>query len=161
MSSETRIFQVDTNFQQMARRPGGIARDRAIERAEVEITGVKVGFDEWLSRELAELAAAFAAARDNPHDATRLAEFKNRSRQIGDVTATMRFELLAFVAGSLCELLDSIGAGAEFPVEPIACHLDALSLSARADFRALRPDQVPELTKGLRRVVEQRTSAGL
>jgi hypothetical protein len=36
-----------------------------------------------------------------------------------------------------------------------------LSLSARADFRALRPDQVPELTKGLRRVVEQRTSAGL
>ena len=92
---------------------------------------------------------------------TRLAEFKNRSRQIGDVTATMRFELLAFVAGSLCELLDSIGAGAEFPVEPIACHLDALSLSARADFRALRPDQVPELTKGLRRVVEQRTSAGL
>jgi hypothetical protein len=160
VSSETRIFQVDTNFQQMARRPGGIARDRAIERAEVEIAGVKVGFDEWLSRELAELAAGFAAARDNPHDATRLAEFRNRSRQIGEVTATMRFELLAFVAGSLCELLDSIGADAAFPVEPIACHLDALALSARADFRALRPDQVPELTKGLRRVVEQRTSAG-
>ena len=160
MSSETRIFPVDTNFQQMARRPGGITRDRAIERAEGEITGVKAGFDDWLSRELAELAAAFAAARDNPHDAKRLAEFKNRGRQIGDVTATMRFELLAFVAGSLCELLDSISADAAFPVEPIACHLDALNLSARADFRALRPDQVPELTKGLRRVVEQRTTVG-
>jgi hypothetical protein len=160
VSSETRIFLVDTNFQQMARRPGGMTRDRAIERAEVEITGVKVGFDEWLKRELAELAAAFAAARDSPRDTERLAELKNRSRQIADVTATMRFELLAFVAGSLCELLDSIGADAELPVEPIACHLDALSLSARADFRALRPDQVPELTKGLRRVVEQRVSAG-
>jgi hypothetical protein len=137
----------------MARRPGGMSRDRAIERAEIEIAEVKLEFDEWLSRELAELATAFEAARDNQHDPERLAELASRGRQLRDVTATMRFELLTFVATSLCDLLDSISAEAEFPIDSIVCHLDALNLSARPDFRELRPDEVPELTKGLRRVV--------
>ena len=154
MTSEARIFHVDTNFQQMARRPGGISRDRAIERAEIEIAEVKVEFDEWLSRELAELATAFEAARDSQRDPERLAELVSHGQQIRDVTATMRLGLLSFVAASLCDLLDSIGTEAEFPTDSIACHLDALNLSARPDFRELRPDQVPELTKGLRRVVK-------
>jgi hypothetical protein len=155
VTSEARVFPVDTNFQQMARRPGGLSRDRAIERAEVEIADVKVGFDEWLGSELTELAAAFAAARNSRDDANRFAAFKNRSRQICDVSATMHFELLTFVARSLSELLDTVDADGELPVDPIVCHLDALSLSARPEFRALRPSEVPELTKGLRQVAEQ------
>ena len=131
-----------------------MSRARAIERAEIEIAEVKVEFDEWLSRELAELMTAFEAARDSQPDPGRLAELANRSRQLRDVTATMRFELLSFVGASLCDLLDSISAEAEFPIESIVCHLDALNLSARPDFRGLRPDEVPELTKGLRRVVK-------
>ena len=155
MTSEPRIFPVDTNFQKMARRPGGISRDRAVERAEIEIAEAKVEFDEWLSRELAELTTAFEAARDNHHDPERLAELASRGRQLRDVTATMSFELLSFVGASLCDLLDSVSAEAEFPIDSIVCHLDALKLSARPDFRGLRPDQVPDLTKGLRRVVKR------
>ncbi len=139
----------------MARRPGGVARDRAIERAEVEITGVKVGFDEWLGREFAELVAAFAAARLRRGDAERFAAFRNHGQQIRDVAATMHFALLAFVAESLCELLNTIGADGELPTDPIVCHLDALALAARPDFRALRPNEVPELTGGLSRVAKQ------
>ena len=131
-----------------------MSRARAIERAEIEIAEVKVEFDEWLSRELAELMTAFEAARDSQRDPGRLAELANRSRQLRDVTATMRFELLSFVGASLCDLLDSISAEAEFPIGSIVCHLDALNLSARPDFRGLRPVEVPELTKGLRRVVK-------
>ncbi len=110
VTSEARIFRVETSFQQMARRPGGISRDRAIERAETEIAEIKVEFDESLNRELTELATAFAAARDRPHDPERLADLAGRSRQLCDVTATMRFELLSFIAASLCELLESINA---------------------------------------------------
>jgi hypothetical protein len=154
VTSEARIFPVDTNFQQMARRPGGMPRDRAIERAEIEIEGIKVEFDEWLGRELAELAVAVEATRDGQHGPERLAELANRSRQLRDVSATMHFRLLSFVADSLCELLDSIAAEAEFPMNSIVCHLDALNLSARPDYRELRPDEVPDLTKGLRKVVK-------
>jgi hypothetical protein len=131
-----------------------MSRNRAIERAEIEIAEVKVQFDDWLSRELAELTTAFEAARDNPNDPERLAELANRGRQLRDVTATIRLELLSFVAASLCDLLDSVSAETEFPIDSIVCHLDALDLSARPDFRELRPDEVPELTKGLRRVVK-------
>ena len=122
MTSEPRIFPVDTNFQKMARRPGGISRDRAVERAEIEIAEAKVEFDEWLSRELTELTTAFEAARDNHHDPERLAELASRGRQLRDVTATIRFELLSFVGASLCDFLDSVSAEAEFPIE-----LDRLS----------------------------------
>jgi hypothetical protein len=131
-----------------------MSRNRAIERAEIEIAEVKVEFDEWLSREMTELTTAFEAARDNPNDPERLAELANRGRQLRDVTATIRLELLSFVAASLCDLLDSVSAETEFPIDSIVCHLDALDLSARPDFRELRPDEVPELTKGLRRVVK-------
>jgi hypothetical protein len=154
MTSEPRIFPVDTNFQKMARRPGGISRDRAVEKAEIEIAEAKVEFDEWLSRELTELTTAFEAARDNHHDPERLAELASRGRQLRDVTATIRFELLSFVGASLCDFLDSVSAEAEFPIDSIVCHLDALNLSARPDFRGLRPDQVPDLTKGLRWLVK-------
>jgi hypothetical protein len=155
VTSEPRIFPVDTNFQKMARRPDGISRDRAVERAEIEIAEAKVEFDEWLSRELAELTTAFEAARDNQQDPERVAELASRGRQLRDVTATMSFELLSFVGASLCDLLDSVSAEAEFPIDSIVCHLDALNLSARPDFRGLRPDQVLDLTRRLRRVVKR------
>ena len=94
-----------------------MSRARAIERAENEIAEVKVEFDEWLSRELAELMTAFEAARDSQRDPERLAELASRSRQLRDVTATMHFELLSFVGASLCDLLESISAEAEFPTQ--------------------------------------------
>jgi hypothetical protein len=154
VTTEARIFQVDTNFQQMARRPGGISRDRAIEWAETEIADLEANFDEWLNRELTELAIALAAARDHPHDSEPLVALADRCRQLCDVTAVMRFELLSFVAASLCDLLDSINVEAELPVDSIVCHLDSLSLAARPHLRRLRPEQARELTKGLRRLVK-------
>ena len=154
MTSEARIFPNDTNFQQMARRPGGISRDRAIKQAEAEIAAVKDEFDKWLNRELSELATAFAAVRDGSHGPKRLADLASRSRQLHDVTETMGFELLSFVAASLCKLLDLIDAGSELPVDAIVCHLHSLNLAAQPNFRGLGPEQVPELAQGLRRVIE-------
>jgi hypothetical protein len=66
----------------------------------------------------------------------------------------MRLELLAFVTASLANLLESIDVEAELPVDSIVCHLDSLNLAARPNFRGLRPEQVPELTNGLRLVVK-------
>jgi hypothetical protein len=66
----------------------------------------------------------------------------------------MGFELLSFVADSLCDLLDSIADGAECNMESVVCHVDALVLSRQERYRHMQPDQVPDLTKGLRRVVK-------
>ena len=38
-----RIFPVDTRFQQLARRSGGMPRDKAIERAQAALEGAQAG----------------------------------------------------------------------------------------------------------------------
>ena len=37
------------------------------------------------------------------------------------------------------------------------CHIDALMLARQKSYRRMRPEQVPELTKGLQRVVKHVT----
>jgi hypothetical protein len=152
-----RIFPVDTRFQQMARRSGGVSRDRAIERAQAALEEVKPGYDEWLEREvkgLADLVKNVEAGREEP-GWIETATF--RSRQLRDSSGSLGYELLAFISGSLCELLDSIEAGSECNMESIVCHIDALMLARQGSYRRMRPEQVPELTKGLQRVVKHVT----
>jgi len=71
-----------------------------------------------------------------------------------DVGATMDFELVTFVANNLCEILDAMKAGAVYDKDAIDCHMDALLLARTEPYRHLRPEQVPEMSSGLRRVGE-------
>jgi hypothetical protein len=156
-SPPARIFPVDTHFQQMARRVGGMPRDRAIERAQTALDVVKPAYEDFLEREvtgLADLVRKVEAGHDEP-GWIETAAF--RTRQLRDSGGTLGYELIAFVAGSLCELFDSIEAGSECNMESIICHIDALMLARQKSYRRMRPEQVPELTKGLRRVVKHVT----
>ncbi|MBI3705213.1 MAG: hypothetical protein HY244_15545, partial [Rhizobiales bacterium] len=58
------------------------------------------------------------------------------------------------VANNLFEILDAMKAGAPHDKEAIDCHVDALMLAKTEPYRNVRPDQVPEMTSGLRRVGE-------
>jgi len=153
-----RIFSVETRFQKLARRPGGVPRERAIEQAQLKIDEVKPGFDDWVDGELQKLADV---VRDGqaPAGMDWIEAANRHSRQLRDVGTTMDYELLTFVAGSLCEMLDAVIAGSECDMESIHCHIDALFLSRQPHFRGVKPDQVPELTSGLRRVSERISTA--
>lgn len=152
---EVRIFLVDTRFQKMARRAGGVPCEQALERAQAAIDKLKPEFDNWLDRELQDFESLIvsAYAGDAKPDWIDIANF--HGRQLRDIGTTMRFELLSFIADSLCELLDSISAGGECNMDSIVCHVDALILCRQDRFRDLRPEQVPELTNGLRRVAKR------
>jgi len=154
---DARIFEVTTRFQRMAKRAGGVPRDKAIERAEAQIEEVKPGFDDWLDRELLEFDSLIKRAEDGNADRDWIAQANFRSRQLRDSAMTFGFELLSFIANSLCEVLDAIEADDKFNMETITCHLDALKLARKKSYRRLSPDQVPELTKGLSRVVKHVT----
>ncbi len=149
-----RVFTVETRFQKLARRPGGISRDQALENAAQKIEAIKPSFDEWLESELAPLGEAVNGALAGKPAPDWVETANLHSGQIRDAGTTMGSELLTFIAGSLCDVLDAISAGAECNMESITCHLDALYLARQRRFRGLKPDEVPELTKGLRRVVE-------
>jgi hypothetical protein len=146
--TDAREFFVDSNFQKMARRPGGPPREQAIERAQAQIDDMKPAFANWLDQELQELDAAVQQLDLSLDTADQSA------RQLRDVGATMGYELLTFIANNLCEVLSAIKAGADYDQEMIDCHLNALHLSRQEPYRGMRPEQVPELTRGLRRTAE-------
>ena len=72
--------------------------------------------------------------------------------QVRDVGTTMGYGLVTFVAKTLCEVLDSIRAGAIYEKEMIECHLDALFYVAKESCQNLTKEQISELSGGLRRL---------
>lgn len=150
-----RIFAVETRFHKLARESGGMPREAAIAAAKAHIERAKPGFDGFVDTEMAALAAALEGLRDGRPAAEWVAEAELHSRNLRDVGTTMGSELLTFVAESLCEVLDAVAAGAACTPESITCHFDALVLTRQPQYRGLRPDQVPELAAGLRRVVDR------
>ena len=153
-SNEARVFSAKTRFQSLARRPGGVSRSQAVENAQGKIEEAKLGFDDWLDGELAGLIGAIerAKAGEAVDEWIEVAQF--HTNQLRDVGTTVGFELLTFVSTTLCTILDGIKAGAECNVESLTCHADALLLIRQKQFRNLRPDQVPELSRGLHQVAE-------
>jgi chemotaxis protein histidine kinase CheA len=153
--SEARIFVVDTRFQQMARRPGGVPRTQAVERAQATLDELKQDFSDWLDRQLQDLGVAIQQLENAPFDISRLDEAYRSCCQLRDVGTTMGFELITVISGNLCEIIDAVRAGTPYEKETIDCHLDALVLTSKPPYCDLRPDQLPEMTSGLRQIVER------
>jgi chemotaxis protein histidine kinase CheA len=152
---EAKVFSVETRFQKMARRPGGVARDKALERAQSNIEELKPEFAVWLDRELQDLTVAIRLLENHPDDVSRIEEAHRRSCQLRDVGTTMGFELVSIISNNVCEILDAIKDGAPYHKDMVDCHLDALLLTSKAPYCHMRPEQVHEMTGGLRRLVEQ------
>lgn len=151
---EARIFPVETRFQRLAKRAGGIPRDQAIEQATAEIEEIKPAFDDWADRQLRELIDLIKIVDASGGKPDSVENANRRCRELSDVATTMGSELVSFIADSLCVVLDSVAAGGEYNSESIACHIDALNLARRRGYRHLKPEQLPELTKGLHRVAK-------
>ena len=152
--NEARVFSPKTRFQTLARRPGGVSRGKALDNAQNQVEEAKIGFDDWLDGELTELIGWVDRAKSGEpvEDWIDAAQF--HANQLRDVGTTVGFELLTFIANTLCSILDGIKAGAECKAELLTCHIDALLLIRQKQYRYLRPDQVPELSRGLHQVAE-------
>ena len=156
---DANIFLVDSHFQKMARRTGGISREQALENAQIAIDKIKMGFGDWLDSELDALNAQTRKGKSASAGDVSWAEAAAiHARQIRDVGSTMGFELVSFITNNLCEIFDAIIADAAPRYEMIDCHMDALLLAKQERYRHLRPEQLPELSSGLRRVLEAASS---
>jgi hypothetical protein len=152
--NEARVFSPKTRFQTLARRPGGVSRTQAVENAQGKIEEAKLGFDEWLDGELTELIGWVERAKAGEAIEEWIDAAQFHANQLRDVGTTVGFELLTFISNTLCIILDGIKAGAECNMESLTCHIDALLLIRQTPYRHLRPDQVPELSRGLHRIAE-------
>ena len=155
---DARVFAVDTRFHQMARREGGVGRDEAIEQARVEIEAAKSHFDDWLANELKEFTNLIQKVEAAQADPNWIKIANHHSRQLRDSATILGFELLAYVANSLCEILDAIEAGGACNMASVTCHVESLLLAGQPGYRYMKPAQVPDLTEGLQRVVQRVTA---
>jgi hypothetical protein len=151
---EARIFSVETRFQRMARRPGGISRAQALENAQQKIEANKPEFEAWLDSELRALVDVMDKVRAGAAPPQWVEVVGTHGRQLHEIGTTVGYTLLSFIANNLCQILENAAAGAESHLELITCHVDALLLARQARYRNMSPDQLPELSGGLRRVAE-------
>ena len=152
--NKVREFYVESNFQKMARRPGGISRDQALSRADTNIDAIKLNFTTWLDEQLNDF---FNLIPDQGS-----AEFQKMawidaadiySQRLADVAATMDYQFVSFVANNLCMIFEAIKRGAEHNREIITCHINALHLARQQQYRGMRPQDLPELAEGLRNIL--------
>jgi hypothetical protein len=149
---DAETFYAETHFEQMARRPGAPARDEALAAAQLKIDELKVDFFDWLNRQLKELGSALAILDADPSVTSQTERAYHICAQVRDVGTTMGYSLVTFVAKTLCEVLESIRAGAIYEKEMIDCHINALFYVAKEPHRNLTQEQVAELSGGLRRL---------
>ncbi len=150
---EANIFYPDTRFERLARRSGGVRREQALARAQAEVEDLTSEFRIWIDKQLEELNSALSRIESNPSDEAALERAYYCSSQLRDVGGTMGYELVTFIAKTLCEILDAYMAGAAYDKDVIDCHSNAFMLAKTEQYRHLRPEQVPEMTNGLLRVV--------
>ncbi|MBS0533331.1 MAG: hypothetical protein JSR72_04675 [Proteobacteria bacterium] len=153
-NSEATIFFADTRFERMARRPGGVSREEALERAQGAVEELKTDFTDWIDQQYGELSESLAAIASDPSDKGALERAHQKCAYLRDVGSTMGYTLVTFVATTLCDILEAYIAGAPFDKEVTDCHMDAFLLARTDEYRHRRPEEVPELANGLLRVVE-------
>jgi hypothetical protein len=153
-SAGANLFYPDTRFERLARRPGGIERDAALQRAQAAVDDLKPDFSNWINSEFDVLNAALADVASDPNDKDALQRAFHSCAQLRDVSGTMGYDLVTFVARTLCDILEAYIAGAAYDKEVVECHSNAFMLARLEQYRHLTPDQVPEMTEGLLRVVK-------
>ena len=154
-----REFRVETNFQLKARKPGGVPRDKALTNASKNIERLKPSFEHWLDNEINELLRIIA--NTNPgadSDISWIDDAHTHSQNLADVGSTIDYQLLSFVSANLCRIFEAMKTGAPYNGGIIACHVDALRLARQQQYRWMRAEDLPELSDGLRRILESSQS---
>lgn len=159
-TSDARVFDVETNFQKAAKRPGGIKRDEAVKKAAANIEDIKPAFANWLDQEFEELLRIVPERKVKENGDPLWIEAVDRcSTRLVDAAGTMGYPFISFVAANLHAVCEAIREGADYRSEVFACHIDALFLARLPKYKNMRPEDMPELSEGLRQVLASHKTA--
>jgi hypothetical protein len=148
------IFFPDTRFERMARRSGGMTRDEAVKAAQQQLEEMKSEFEPWLDGQLQELRRALSGHGDGSPFVPPMESGQRICVEVQDVGTTMGFGLVTFVANALFEILETVKAGAPYDKDMVDCHVNTLFFVTREPYRNMSPEDVPELSSGLRRLAD-------
>ena len=153
-----RMFSVETHFQKMAQRPGGIPREKAIENAQSAIEQELPAFEDWLADQFGQLKELVAELQSGAPKPDWLRKAWSLSRQLRDTGTTMGNEMVTVVATTLTRVLEAAIDSGTINIDAIICHVDALALVRQPPYCFATPKDLPELIQGLEKVVGRVTT---
>ncbi|NQV81647.1 MAG: hypothetical protein HQ495_13910 [Alphaproteobacteria bacterium] len=153
-AGKSRKINKTSRFAIMARRPGGVPREKAMARADARIEELSAKYLDWVAKDLLALETRIDAvhqlegARREEMDAAY-----SKSAEIRDLGATFGFPLTTEVADRLCELIDRLRHAGTYSYDALATHLGALQLVCTERFRGKQAADEKPLLDGLSRVI--------
>jgi hypothetical protein len=153
MSETATVFYTDNEFDRTATLPGGVPREEAIQRADDQLVALMPDFEVWLDTALKELQRISRSIRKTGADQNALDMLQRNTSYLLELGTTMGFPLITFVAQNFCEVLENIKPGTRTSKAIIECHVNALLLARTDAYRNLQPDQLSEMTEGLRSIL--------
>lgn len=148
----------ESRFERMARRPGGLSEKEALANAQKELALLKPAVGQFVESECDKLLAALeSASLEGAERNAKVAIADVCSRLIRDVAGAADFVLVGLVAKSLCELFELlVDSDIDYPAAVVNCHVDALRLARRPEYRGKEVDQfAPQLVDALGSAVER------
>ena len=109
--------------------PAGLDPE-AIKRAERAMEGLKQEFSDWITKDISNLAEAFAAFAKHTGDGNAGVLFRAAHDLKGQAT-TFEYPLIARVAASLSKLMDDAKTRETTPLPLVEAHVDAIHVIHR------------------------------
>ena len=153
-TSDARKIKKTSRFAVMARRPGGLSREKAVAKADGTIEKLKSKYLDWVAKDMRALENHINAvhqlegARDEDMEAAY-----TKAAEIRDLGATFDFPLTTEVADGLCELIHRLRHAGMYSHDALATHLSALQLVCTEAFKGKKAADEKPLLDGLGRVL--------
>ncbi len=152
-TTSAKIFLANTQFEKLAKRPGGVSREDAIKSAFSNIDRLKADAIFWIRQGVVRLDQAIQDTWISADDAARFDFAITLSASLRDVGATVGFPLLTFVCNNLCEILETQKSGVKLRKDIIDVHRMALMLSAQDKYRKSNLDDLPIFKSGFEKIL--------
>jgi len=152
--TDTRRIEKTSRFAVMARRPGGISREKALARAEESVENLKADYLEWVARDLRALENLINAIHE--HEGARDDDMEaayTKTAQIRDLGGTFEFPLTTEVADGLCELIHRLRHAGMYSRDALQTQFGALKLVCTEAYKGKQANDEKTLLDGLKRVL--------
>ena len=153
--SAHKVHEVDHNFGRMARSPGGVSREAALQRAAAEVERLKPKVSEHIRQELSRMEAALQSARTGLRVQDSVADAYAACQNLRDVAESVGYSLVGLISTNLCTIFEAIEAAEQsYPAAIIECHVEALRLALSEPYHGKKPHDLPELSAGLAQIAQ-------
>jgi hypothetical protein len=162
MSSEVRIENGRTRYNDQGSRPAHITRSEALMKANEAMVSLKGEADEWLSADMTKLAGQVAGMEQGPLEHPKVLDPMYRTVcSIRDTSGHFGNNGLCVLADGFCELITRMTESGRCHVDALNTHLSALKLVYRTGENGLPENSIAELTANLKSLIDMYPPEGV